>query len=232
MRQADLDDLRSVTTDQELLTGLLRFASTMGFPLGAVVYRRGRISANAIINSVSNTPDAWRERSKDMTLAVQDPVFTRLQNSREPFFYDADFYAKAGAGALYEEGSPFGYVNGVSASLHLPGDRAVFWGFDSPDRLPNNEKSRMQLLSTTQLVGVFAASAVEKILGPSEPLLSVSQREALQHARRGRSSWHIAQLMGIGEDTVNYHLKRCRAVLGVRTRLEAVHKAVELGLIE
>jgi len=232
MRQADFDDLRSVTTEHELLAALLQIAGSMGFPLGALVYRRGRIGADAVINSVSNTPESWRARSRDMTLAVRDPVFTRLQDSREPFFYDADFYAQAGAGPLYEEGSAHGYVNGVSASLHLPGDRAIFWGFDSPDLLPKDEKTRLHMLSTTQLAGVFAASAVEKILGHDGPLLNESQREALQLARRGRSSWHIAQLMGIREDTVNYHLKRCRAILGVRTRLEAVHKAVELGLIE
>lgn len=232
MRQGDIDDLRSVTTEQELLGALLKIGGSMGFPLGALVYRRGRIGADAVINAVSNTPASWRARSKDLTLSMQDPVFTRLQESREPFFYDADFYSRAGAGPLYEEVSAHGYVNGVSASLHLPGDRAIFWGFDSPDPLPRHERARLQLLSITQLTGVFAASAVEKILGPDEALLNDSQREALQHARRGRSSWHIGQIMGIREDTVNYHLKRCRAILGVRTRLEAVHKAVELGLIE
>lgn len=232
MKLADLDDLRSVSTEQELLTGMLNIGAAMGFPLGALVYRRGRIGANPIIRSVSNTPEGWRERARDMSIAIQDPVFSRLQRSREPFFYDAAFYAQAGAGPLYEEGSRFGFVNGVSASFHLPGDRAIFWGFDSDELLPKDERHRFQLLSTTQLMGIVAATAVEKILGPADRLLTESQQQALQLARRGCSSWHIGVLMGIGEDTVNYHLKRCRAALGVRTRMEAVHKAVELGLIE
>jgi DNA-binding CsgD family transcriptional regulator len=232
MKESYLDDLRSATSGPELLSGLMQVGNALGFNLGALVYRRGRLGADPVIQSVSKAPDGWRESSRDLQQATQDPVFSRLQSTREPFFYDAAFYSEAGAASIYEEVSAYGYVNGVSASLHLPGDRAIFWGFDREEPLPAHDKQRVQLLSTTQLIGVVAASAVERILGPSNPLLSPAQRDALQLARRGCSSWHIGELMGLTEDTVNYHLKRCRAVLGVRTRLEAVHKAVELGLIE
>ncbi|TXG96595.1 MAG: hypothetical protein E6R08_09070 [Nevskiaceae bacterium] len=233
MKQAHLDDLRQATTAEELLATLLAVGNDMGFGLGAMVFRQGRIGdgENPIIRSVHNTPDAWREQATNLTLAKSDPVFSRLQVSKEPFFYDQDFYLQTGCIELWEEGSPFGYANGVSASLHLPGDRTLFWGFDRSSSIPKNDRLRTSILAETQLVGVFAVTAAERILSPAQVALSDAQLAVLRHTRDGHSSWVIARLLEMTEDNVNYHLKRCRAKLGVATKHQAVHKAIELGLL-
>jgi len=232
VKQADLDDLRSATTEAELFTAFMSIGNSMGFGLGTLGYRAGRLDGDVLVRGLGNPPAAWRARHADLQLAVQDPVFTRLQYSREPFLWGADTYANAGVGPLWEEGAPFDYFNGVAASLHIGVDRTIFWGFDRREPLPRDDSSRLQLLAMNQLIGVFAASTIERLMRPRMPVLTEVQLEVLQHARQGRSSWVIGTLMGIREDTVNYHLKRCRAALGVRTRLQAIQKAVELGLID
>ncbi|TXG96588.1 MAG: LuxR family transcriptional regulator [Nevskiaceae bacterium] len=232
MKQSDLDDLRHVTTREELLSGFMRLGESLGFPLGTVAFRSGAFEASPVFTSVTNASPEWLQRSNSLELAMTDPVFTRLNVSREPFIYDADFYFAKECGPLWEIGAPFGYKNGVSASLHISPNRALFWGFDTDERLPTDEKRRMELIAANQLIGVFGCAAVERVLGPDRPLLSERQREILRYVRSGRSSWVISSLTDISEETVNYHMKRIRAIMGVSTRLQAVDKAVALGLLD
>lgn len=232
MRKSDLDDLRSAATVAELFSVFMGIGNSIGFGLGTLGFRVGRLDGDMLVRGLGNPPEAWRSRHADLQIAAQDPVFARLQHSKEPFFWGADTYAEAGAGALWEEAARFDYSNGVAASLHLGLDSTIFWGFDRREPLPRDDDSRLQLLAMNQLIGMYAASTIERLLRPKAPVLTDVQREVLQHARHGRSSWVIGALMSIGEDNVNYHLKRCRAALGVRTRMQAIHKAVELGLID
>ena len=52
--------------------------------------------------------------------------------------------------------------------------------------------------------------------------LSARQREILAMVGRGMSSKQIARQTGIGEQTVNTHIRRARAALGAPTRAAAV----------
>lgn len=232
LKLSDLQDLKDVQSREDLLAGLARVGSTMGFRLSTIAFRQGPFGERATYNSVTNAPPSWVQRAGDQEIKRIDPVFHRLNTTREPFFYDADFYSRSGAGSLWEMAAPFGFVNGVSASLQMGTDRVLFWGFDSDERLPTDEERRMRLLSDTVLVGVMACSAASQILAPASPVLTGLQIEILRHVRAGKSSWVIAELLPISEDTVNFHLKRIRSILGVSSRHQAVAKAAELGLLD
>jgi len=232
MKQSYLDDLRDVQTREDLLAGLARVGECMGFGISTIALRRGRFDSDAVFASVTNAPARWLECASDREVQRMDPVFRKLNTTSEPFFYDADFYARAGAGALWEMAAPFGFVNGISASLHISVDRVLFWGFDSDERLPLDEGRRMRLLSDTVLAGVAAFAAAGRVLAPPAPVLSDRQVEILRFVRAGKSSGVMAELLPISEDTVNFHMKRIRAILGVATRTQAVAKAIELGLLD
>lgn len=68
-------------------------------------------------------------------------------------------------------------------------------------------------------------------MSKSSQLFSESQLAVLKFTREGYQAWKIAHFMGITEDTVNYHLKQCRAKLGVQNKHQAVQKAIELGVL-
>lgn len=232
MRQSDLDDLKDVASRQELLAGISRVGESLGFGIATIAFRQGRFDANPVFTSVTSAPPIWVERAGDRELQKIDPVFHRLNTSLEPFFYDADFYARNDAGPLWELAAPHGFVNGVSASLCLGPDRLLFWGFDSDEPLPRDEARRMRMLSDNMLVGVMACAAAIRVLSVPAPVLTDRQLEVLRLVRAGKSSWVISTLMSISEETVNFHIKRIRAILGVSLRHQAVTKAEELGLLD
>lgn len=64
------------------------------------------------------------------------------------------------------------------------------------------------------------------------PQLSPREREVLQLVARGLTGHRIARRLGIAEATVCTHVEHIREKLGVRTRSQAVARALALGQIE
>lgn len=64
-----------------------------------------------------------------------------------------------------------------------------------------------------------------------EAALSPRQIECLFWARHGKSAGDIGQILGISGRTVEGHLAKACDALGVRTRVQAVVRARDLGLL-
>jgi DNA-binding CsgD family transcriptional regulator len=67
--------------------------------------------------------------------------------------------------------------------------------------------------------------------GRARNVLTPRQRECLQWARAGKSSWEIGEIIGIAERTVNFHIEEACRRLNVATRQQAVIEAVIKGMI-
>lgn len=66
---------------------------------------------------------------------------------------------------------------------------------------------------------------------PEEPLLTWRQLQVLKWVQEGKSSWEIGAIIGISGRTVEGHLRKIYAQLDVHTRLHAVLRAHDLGLL-
>ncbi|WP_280950845.1 helix-turn-helix domain-containing protein [Rhizobium mesoamericanum] len=49
---------------------------------------------------------------------------------------------------------------------------------------------------------------------------------------RGKSSWDIGIILGISENTVNFHIKNAMRKFDVASRTVAAVKAINLGIIK
>lgn len=67
---------------------------------------------------------------------------------------------------------------------------------------------------------------------PSIPDLSERQIQVLAWILEGKTAWEIGQILGLSSRTVDGHLRQVYLKLGVRSRLQAVLRAQELGLFE
>jgi DNA-binding CsgD family transcriptional regulator len=61
--------------------------------------------------------------------------------------------------------------------------------------------------------------------------LTARQLECLSWVQEGKTSWEIGQIMGISPRTVESYLAIAFSRLEVRTRIQAVLRARDLGLI-
>lgn len=146
----------------------------------------------------------------------------RLKSSSVPFLYDQAFYVNAGAGDLWEEQAPFGYRTGVSMALHLPGGRHFMLGVDRDEPLPTSSQALTRLMADLQLLGVFAQEAALRVLikDDASPAVNLTprEREVLQWTREGKSAWTVGQILGMTDNTVNFHLKNVMAKLGASSK--------------
>lgn len=214
---------------------LVQFAHKLDFGIVAAAVAVDRPGQRPIFVMVGNTPQDFLQASLSPEDARRDPVMQRLRTSSVPFVYDQGFYASAGAGDLWEEQAPFGYRTGVSMALHLPGGRHFMLGVDREKPLPTSSAALTRLMADLQLLGVYAQEAALRLLLRDDDTAAVTltprEREVLQWTRDGKSAWAVGQILGMSNNTVNYHLKNVMAKLDARSKHQAVLKAINLGLI-
>ena len=94
--------------------------------------------------------------------------------------------------------------------------------------------SSTQLVDQGTVVGVFGLA--DPVALPDAPAnrslgLTPRQLDVLRHLALGHSTDDIAQTLGIAPETVRNHVRGILSGLDVHTRLEAVIRAHELGLV-
>lgn len=78
---------------------------------------------------------------------------------------------------------------------------------------------------------VLKPGAESALLCASDVTLTPRQIECLIWAEQGKSARDTGEILGISKRTVEKHLEQAYEVLGVRTRIQAVVRARELGLL-
>lgn len=71
----------------------------------------------------------------------------------------------------------------------------------------------------------------EDFAGAAHALISNKQREILQWIYQGKTNWEISKILEINEETIKYHVDQVMAKLNVKTRAQAVGRALEIGAI-
>ncbi len=75
-----------------------------------------------------------------------------------------------------------------------------------------------------------------EVADPPGPLrgvrLTPRELEALLWAARGKSVWETAQVLGLSERTVKFHLQRACAKLNAQNKTHAVARVLARGLIQ
>ncbi len=62
--------------------------------------------------------------------------------------------------------------------------------------------------------------------------ISARERECLNWAAKGKTSWEISQILGVTESTIIYHLRNATRKLNAANRLHAVAKALKASIID
>jgi DNA-binding CsgD family transcriptional regulator len=94
--------------------------------------------------------------------------------------------------------------------------------------------SSTQLLQQGSIVGVFGLAdptGEPPRVATSSVQLTPRQLDVLRYVASGYSTEHIAKTLGISIETVRNHVRGLMGRLGVHTRLEAVIRGHELGLV-
>ncbi len=181
-------------------------------------------------------PNAFFRDVSPEYLGPEDPVRKRAQRTPDAFFYsdiargrpltpvEAAAMAQRAAYGILE-----GFIgtrhrqDGVQTSVVMVGARV-----DASD-----PAVRYATHIIAEVYGIAARRLLAAAQAPAPAsALTQRQRDCLRWVSQGKSGADIAEILGLSPHTVQAYVAEACARLGVRTRVQAVAKALALGLIE
>ncbi len=117
-------------------------------------------------------------------------------------------------------------VSGISSSFF------VFSRFS--EEVDHNQADLIKLIIPMMHIALLRAltgiEAWPKVV-KDKKMVSDRQAEILQWMKEGKSNWEIANILGLTESNVKYHIDQILEKLGASNRINAIIKAQYLGLI-
>jgi DNA-binding CsgD family transcriptional regulator len=207
--------------------------NAMGFAYFSLV-EASTVPKNLSLKVLFGQPDtAWVEAYTRERLAAVDPRMRHMLGSSEPAFLSemAPRHDIADDQHFLEKFASYGHTDCYVWPVHLPegGVRAVLMLSDLPEVGAEARAAVGALASGFHIAGAKLLRRL-KAVDRGGVVLRPRQLECLYWARQGKSSADIGHILGISSRTVDEHIGNAAEALGVRTRIQAVARAVMLGL--
>jgi LuxR family quorum sensing-dependent transcriptional regulator len=196
--------------------------------------RRDTLKAGENVFLHKSVPQGWWDEYIVLSQKAFTPVITMARHCLAPFTWTECLRMFEPIGIdrwSYELGLKHGMRDGLTCPV---GGRwvVVYWS----RKVLSNSLSP-QLRALLFMAANFAAMRLEQIVGldagriGKQVLLTPRELSVLRLASNGHRTKKIAQLLGLGEETVRSHIKKAQTKLGVKDRLHAVAEALRLQLI-
>lgn len=188
-----------------------------------------------VVQGYANYPDEWKIYYMRHNLHRIDPALHRTALSVAPIDWSS-FKRDEKYEAVFYPARDFGLPNkGLTIPVRGPfGGRGLL----SVTRSCTNkewEKLVPEIIQELQLAAVHLHDAVVQTDALSNairrPALSTREKEVLQWVAVGKSQQDIGDILLISHRTVEVHLRSAREKLGALTTVQAVGRAVSLGVI-
>lgn len=167
----------------------------------------------------------------EQKLAANEAVIQQLFASPAPFTW-GEIEARPLTPAqrrLFEDARG----NGFRDALVVPasGANGDIWAVIllSPAAIALTPGTRAMLAAAAGLFAATGATLAQLTAEPAASPLTKREAQCLGWAARGKSDWEIAQILGIGDKTVNMHIDGARRKLGVQSRAQAAITAWRRG---
>ncbi|ESX81736.1 LuxR family transcriptional regulator [Mesorhizobium sp. LSHC412B00] len=184
---------------------------------------------------ILNYPDEWQERYLKMGYDRIDPIIKKSRQGVGAFRW-SEVYTDASTTEnerrVLDEAATFGLRSGVTVPLHGPAGSFTIMSFAQPSDREFQERT----ITYLEIAALHFHLRISKFVNSSTPKkvhnLSLREKECILWSSRGKSSWETGIILGITDNTVNFHLKNAMRKLGTTSRTVAAIKALSLGIIE
>jgi len=182
-----------------------------------------------------NYPDEWLKRCSEMGYDRIDPIIDKSRNRVRAFRW-SEVYNEASTTEIerrvFDEAAIYGLRPGISVPMHGPDSSVSIMSFAQPSECEFDNRTITYLQLAAAHFHLKVASFANSSGIASAPNLSRREKECILWVARGKSSWDIGIILGISDNTVNFHIKNAMRKLDVASRTVAAVKAVNFGIIE
>ena len=245
-----LDKITGCTTIDSLQDQWGSLTTALGFACFTYVdARRLPLSGEFLPYHITTAPAAFIDSYVEGDYCSHDPVVRRGAISNAPFSWlDCPEFegfgqrrrgAKSTAIRIMENAADFGFTQGYVIPCHAVDGQgrpasaffSLYWqGDPAAMRSDATAPPWLRLAAATlhervlELRGVAPAE-------PAPPTLTDRERECLAWACRGKTRGETADILAIGERTVEFHFGNAMKKLGVYNKFHAVAVAIQRGIV-
>lgn len=188
-------------------------------------------------------PESWVKQYIAENYSLDDKVIELCLSRKAPFHWRTELKRStmtAKQQHIMDEAAQAGLVDGYTLPLvSRDGEIAILTVIPDP-QLQNSDRQQYnenllyviaQFFHVRALRIVMEEQLASKI-GRRRSFLSGRERETTLWISRGKSSWEVAQILGISEKSVEFYMESVKRKLEAANRTQAVVKALLLGLID
>jgi LuxR family quorum-sensing system transcriptional regulator CciR len=211
-------------------------AREIGFDHVAVLHSASLFRKSPQLIRYDNYPAGWERRLVARGYKVIDPVLSIARRRIAAFLWsDALSVGRLSESevAILSEGARYGIRQGLTVPANVPGEPEGSVNFATyRDRAIGRDR-----ILIAEAIGRIAFDVARNLAGVSHlrsltPQLSPRVRECIYWIAHGKTDQDVADILGIGLETVRTYVKSAFQLLGVITRAQLVHEALRLGLID
>ncbi len=217
--------IQNCQTPQILADELAKLCFANGFEYYQLCLTLRRGLQQTDLTLLMQTPDNWAEHYSKNTTILNDSLYLRSQSQSRPLFWQADATLEHEAFLPMDNWRQFGMEEGIAIPLHGP---SGFYGYFTLSR-HKKEHIRLQDYFHLSYLGHIIQEQAVPLFSPEQSYLSVREKECLFWVSEGKTSWEIAQILGITERTVNFHLNNAIRKSGCKNRYQTVAKNIITG---
>ncbi len=219
-----------------LLETTLAGANTIGLAHVAIAQHAHASSGLMQPDIINNYPQAWRDLFLRREYALSGPVLAACQRRGGAVRWldlEEIIPLTREQREYLEEARNLGLASGCTIASHLPHMPTISVHFVVLNNGPLDRRTFMM----AQLIGIAAAQQARTLWLTKLPRLSAEtgerlsprQIECIKLVARGKTSWEIATVLGISDQTVSEYLTDARRRLSVANRAQLVLKALKQG---
>ncbi len=229
----------AASTQEEVFKHFCEALASLGFD--SVVYSlltdHVSLKRKAGHGVICNYPEDWMQHYNAKGYLTYDPVIHHAFTTPAPYTWkqllDSPVLPQMGKKIL-NESQEANLLDGAAVAIYGPNFEIAGVGLASTTGGVNPDKNILSLIQALANQFHIAYSNLDpnyKELPPQYIELTQREREILLWSAEGKSVSVIATILSTSDDNVKYHLKKIYRKLGVTDRLQAVVKAIMLGLI-
>ena len=181
-------------------------------------------------------PQAWLQRYQELQWVTRDPVVQHCRQSAVPLTWHRGRFSEPDSQRLFDEASAYGVSAGVATSLRgAGGGQPMLLSAACDAHASARTESWLQSITPAiHLLSSYTYEALRRLDATpmaQEVRLTAREKECLEWAAAGKSSWETSRILQCSEATVNFHIRNIVQKLNVSNRRQAVVRALSMGFI-
>lgn len=225
---------RDARSEQQLFAQIADFTKQLGFEYCCYGIRVPLPVSNPSVAIFDTYPAGWMRHYQESNFLEVDPTVREGMSSTGLIVWPDS--RPADASQMWADARDFGLAVGVAHSSWTAHGAFGLLTISRPSDVLTPSEIDMLTLQTSWLANVAHALMsqflVPKLVPEASVALTPREREVLCWTGEGKTSCEIGQILNISERTVNFHVNNLLLKLSAVNKVQAVAKAVAMGLID